>query len=319
MAIRTSRRSVRCSTRPGRCSALRGAPGNAINHATSYWVGNHSKRVFCEAVDVVCGIGWDKVDADNPAFRFANTYRVVSNLGVFDFGGPDRTMRALSLHPGVSPDEVRENTSFEVHGLDERRRDQAADRRRAAPDPRGHRPEGIARPRDTFMKLRTPLTELVGVEHPVVQTGMGWVAGARLVSATANAGGLGILASATMTLDELATAIGKVKAATDKPFGVNIRADAADAGDRVDLMIREGVKVASFALAPKQELIARLKDAGRGGDSVDRRGQARAQGRGLGRRRDDRAGRRGRRAHRTRRDDAAAAVGAGRRAGHGSR
>ncbi|POY02572.1 2-nitropropane dioxygenase [Mycobacterium kansasii] len=112
------------------------------------------------------------------------------------------------------------------------------------------------------MRLRTPLTELVGIEHPVVQTGMGWVAGARLVSATANAGGLGILASATMTLDELATAIGKVKAATDKPFGVNIRADATDAPDRVELMIREGVKVASFALAPKPELIARLKEAG---------------------------------------------------------
>ncbi len=112
------------------------------------------------------------------------------------------------------------------------------------------------------MKLRTPLTGLVGVEHPVVQTGMGWVAGARLVSATANAGGLGILASATMTLDELATAIGKVKAGTDKPFGVNIRADAADAADRIELMIREGVKVASFALAPKQELVARLKEAG---------------------------------------------------------
>jgi NAD(P)H-dependent flavin oxidoreductase YrpB (nitropropane dioxygenase family) len=112
------------------------------------------------------------------------------------------------------------------------------------------------------MRLRTPLTELVGVEHPVVQTGMGWVAGARLVSATANAGGLGILASATMTLDELATAIKKVKAVTDKPFGVNIRADAADAPDRVELMIREGVKVASFALAPKQELISRLKEAG---------------------------------------------------------
>ena len=112
------------------------------------------------------------------------------------------------------------------------------------------------------MRLRTPLTELVGIEHPVVQTGMGWVAGARLVSATANAGGLGILASATMTLDELSTAITKVKAATDKPFGVNIRADATDADARVDLMIREGVQVASFALAPKPELIARLKDAG---------------------------------------------------------
>ncbi|MFL0181819.1 (3aS,4S,5R,7aS)-5-hydroxy-7a-methyl-1-oxo-octahydro-1H-indene-4-carboxyl-CoA dehydrogenase [Mycobacterium sp. SMC-15] len=111
-------------------------------------------------------------------------------------------------------------------------------------------------------RIKTPLTELVGIEHPVVQTGMGWVAGARLVSATANAGGLGILASATMTIDELAAAISKVKSATDKPFGVNIRADGADAGDRVELMIREGVKVASFALAPKAELIAKLKEAG---------------------------------------------------------
>jgi NAD(P)H-dependent flavin oxidoreductase YrpB (nitropropane dioxygenase family) len=92
------------------------------------------------------------------------------------------------------------------------------------------------------MRLRTPLTELVGIEHPVVQTGMGWVAGARLVSATANAGGLGILASATMTLDELRTAVEKVKAATDKPFGIIIRADAGDAGERVDLLIREGVR-----------------------------------------------------------------------------
>jgi NAD(P)H-dependent flavin oxidoreductase YrpB (nitropropane dioxygenase family) len=112
------------------------------------------------------------------------------------------------------------------------------------------------------VKLRTPLTELIGIEHPVVQTGMGWVAGARLVAATSNAGGLGILASATMTLDELATAVTKVKAATDKPFGINIRADAGDANDRIELLIREGVKVASFALAPKPELITRLKEAG---------------------------------------------------------
>jgi NAD(P)H-dependent flavin oxidoreductase YrpB (nitropropane dioxygenase family) len=111
-------------------------------------------------------------------------------------------------------------------------------------------------------KLRTPLTELVGIEHPVVQTGMGWVAGARLVAATSNAGGLGILASATMTLDELATAVTKVKATTDKPFGINIRADAGDANERIDLLIREGVKVASFALAPKPDLIAKLKGAG---------------------------------------------------------
>ena len=97
----------------------RGAPGNTINHATSYWVGNHSPRVFCEAVDVVSGIGYDKVDADNAAFRFTDVRRVISNLGVFDFEGPDHTMRAVSLHPGVTADDVRQATSFEVHGLAE--------------------------------------------------------------------------------------------------------------------------------------------------------------------------------------------------------
>ena len=111
-------------------------------------------------------------------------------------------------------------------------------------------------------QLRTPLTELVGVRHPVVQTGMGWVSGPRLVSGTANAGGLGILASATMTYEELEKAILEVKARTDQPFGVNLRADAGDAGDRCDLLIKHGVRVASFALAPKQDLIAKLKDHG---------------------------------------------------------
>ncbi|MBF6124816.1 NAD(P)H-dependent flavin oxidoreductase [Nocardia brasiliensis] len=111
-------------------------------------------------------------------------------------------------------------------------------------------------------RLRTALTELVGIDHPVVQTGMGWVAGPSLVAATAEAGGLGILASATMTYAELAAAIAKTKAHTGKPFGVNIRADASDAPERIDLLIRERVAVASFALAPKQELIAKLKDAG---------------------------------------------------------
>lgn len=108
--------------------------------------------------------------------------------------------------------------------------------------------------------LRTPLTELTGVRHPVVQTGMGWVAGPRLVSGTANAGGLGILASATMSYDELDHAIREVKGRTVEPFGVNLRADAADAPRRVDLLIEHGVKVASFALAPKPDLIAKLKD-----------------------------------------------------------
>jgi acyl CoA:acetate/3-ketoacid CoA transferase beta subunit len=74
--------------------------------------------VFGTGVDIVSGIGWDKVDPANPAYRFVNVYRVVTNLGVFDFNGPEHQMRALSLHPGVQAEQVAENTSFEVHGLD---------------------------------------------------------------------------------------------------------------------------------------------------------------------------------------------------------
>ncbi|GAA4737710.1 CoA-transferase [Gordonia alkaliphila] len=97
---------------------LRGAPGNTINHATSYWVPKHSTRVFTETVDIVCGVGFDKVDPANPAYDDLNIHRVVTNLGVFDFGGPDHTMRALSLHPGVTPAQVAENTGFPVADLD---------------------------------------------------------------------------------------------------------------------------------------------------------------------------------------------------------
>ncbi|MFD9033004.1 NAD(P)H-dependent flavin oxidoreductase [Streptomyces sp. NPDC059567] len=110
--------------------------------------------------------------------------------------------------------------------------------------------------------METALTKLTGVRYPIVQTGMGWVAGPRLVSASANAGALGILASATMTVEELRAAVREVKTRTDRPFGVNLRADAGDARERVRIIVDEGVRVASFALAPSRELIAELKDAG---------------------------------------------------------
>jgi NAD(P)H-dependent flavin oxidoreductase YrpB (nitropropane dioxygenase family) len=110
--------------------------------------------------------------------------------------------------------------------------------------------------------LQTALCELVGVRYPIVQTGMGWVAGARLVSATAEAGGLGILAAATMDGAQLEAAVKEVKSRTDQPFGVNLRADAPDIEDRLDLLIAEGVRVGSFALAPKQPLIQKLKEHG---------------------------------------------------------
>ncbi|WP_328482525.1 nitronate monooxygenase [Streptomyces sp. NBC_00377] len=110
--------------------------------------------------------------------------------------------------------------------------------------------------------METAFTRLVGVRHPIVQTGMGWVAGPRLVSAAAEAGALGVLASATMTPGRLREAVREVRSRTAQPFGVNLRADAADAGDRVRIIVDEGVRVASFALAPSPELIAVLKEAG---------------------------------------------------------
>ncbi|MEV0899113.1 nitronate monooxygenase [Actinoplanes sp. NPDC049802] len=110
--------------------------------------------------------------------------------------------------------------------------------------------------------MRTALTGLLGCRHPIVQTGMGYVAGARLVSAVANAGGFGIVASATMSLDQLRDTIHATKDRTDQNFGVNVRADAPDAAARIDLLIRENVRLASFALAPGRDLIRRCADGG---------------------------------------------------------
>ena len=93
----------------------RGAPGNTLHHKTSYWIPNHSKKVFVEKVDVVCGVGYDRAAALGPvAARFHAIPRVVSNLGVFDFETPGRRMRLRSLHPGVSLEDVVESTGFEL-------------------------------------------------------------------------------------------------------------------------------------------------------------------------------------------------------------
>src|SRR5207302_4765269 len=93
-------------------------------------------------------------------------------------------------------------------------------------------------------------------------TGMGWVAGPRLVSGTSNAGGLGILGAATMDLDELQRAIKAVQDLTALPFGVNMRADQPDINERAELLIAERVRVASFAMAPKKDVIKKLRRGG---------------------------------------------------------
>jgi acyl CoA:acetate/3-ketoacid CoA transferase beta subunit len=87
---------------------MRGAPGNTVNHPTSYWVPRHLARTFVPDVDVVCGVGYDR------GVRGVALRRVVTNLAVLDFGGPDHAMRLVSVHPGVPVDEVIANTGFEL-------------------------------------------------------------------------------------------------------------------------------------------------------------------------------------------------------------
>jgi acyl CoA:acetate/3-ketoacid CoA transferase beta subunit len=92
---------------------FRGAPGNTVNHPTSYWVPRHGPRTFVSTVDVVCGVGYDRAAAAGPAAtRYHEIRRVVSDLGVFDFATPDHRMRLASIHPGVSVDEVMAATAF---------------------------------------------------------------------------------------------------------------------------------------------------------------------------------------------------------------
>jgi acyl CoA:acetate/3-ketoacid CoA transferase beta subunit len=91
---------------------MRGAPGNTINHPTSYWVPAHSPRVFVPRVDVVCGLGYDRAAALGRAGRFHEIRRVVTNLGVFDFNTPDRCMRLASCHSGVRVEDIVRATGF---------------------------------------------------------------------------------------------------------------------------------------------------------------------------------------------------------------
>ncbi|MDM4719383.1 CoA-transferase [Micromonospora sp. WMMA1363] len=95
---------------------VRGAPGNTINHPTSYWVPRHGRRVFVDQVDMVCGIGYDRATAIGPpGNRFHEIRLVVTDKAVLDFRSPDRGMRLRSVHPGVGVDEVVAATGFPLH------------------------------------------------------------------------------------------------------------------------------------------------------------------------------------------------------------
>lgn len=96
---------------------VRGFPGNSICHANSYMVPAHGPRVFIDGeCDVVCTIGFNPARLPKGySFDEIDLRCVYTNLGVFDFNGPERQMQIVSLHPGVTVEEVVANTGFEVH------------------------------------------------------------------------------------------------------------------------------------------------------------------------------------------------------------
>jgi acyl CoA:acetate/3-ketoacid CoA transferase beta subunit len=124
---------------------VRGAPGNTINHPTSYWVPRHSPRVFVPAVDMVSGVGYDRAAGLGPAAaRFHQLRVVVTNLAVLDFQTPHHAMRLRSVHPGVTVAEVVEATGFPLvipDGIAVTRRPTVAELAliRDRLDPDGHR------------------------------------------------------------------------------------------------------------------------------------------------------------------------------------
>ena len=111
-----------------------------------------------------------------------------------------------------------------------------------------------------MMKLKTKITELFNIEYPIIQAGMVWVSGWKLASAVSNEGGLGLIGSGSMKPDLLREHIRKCKAATSKPFGVNIPLLRRDAEELVKVTIEEGVKIVFSSAGHPGKFINQFKE-----------------------------------------------------------
>ena len=110
--------------------------------------------------------------------------------------------------------------------------------------------------------MKTSITELLNIKYPIFQGGMAWVADGDLAGAVSNAGGLGIIGGGNAPKEVVKANIDKVKAITDKPFGVNIMLLSPFADDIVDLVIEEGVKVVTTGAGNPGRYMERLHAAG---------------------------------------------------------
>lgn len=110
--------------------------------------------------------------------------------------------------------------------------------------------------------MKTQITELLGIEYPVIQAGMVWVSGWKLASAVSNCGGLGLIGSGSMKPDLLKEHIIKCKNATSKPFGVNIPLLRGDADELVKVTVEEGVKIVFTSAGHPKKYSQLLKENG---------------------------------------------------------
>jgi len=110
--------------------------------------------------------------------------------------------------------------------------------------------------------VKTAITELLGIEMPILLPGMSWISTPELVAAVSNAGGLGILASGPLTPEETRQAITQIRQLTNKPFGIGITLLMPGAEDNADIAIEEKVPVINFSLGKGDKLIERAHSYG---------------------------------------------------------
>ncbi|WP_221913128.1 enoyl-[acyl-carrier-protein] reductase FabK [Streptococcus halichoeri] len=110
--------------------------------------------------------------------------------------------------------------------------------------------------------MKTRITQLLGIEYPIFQGGMAWVADGDLAGAVSNAGGLGIIGGGNAPKEIVRANIQRVKAITDRPFGVNIMLLSPFVDDIVDLVIEEGVKVVTTGAGNPGKYLERFHQAG---------------------------------------------------------
>lgn len=110
--------------------------------------------------------------------------------------------------------------------------------------------------------MKTRITELFGIEYPIIQGGMVWCSGWRLAAAVSEAGGLGLLGAGSMHPETLLEHINKMKAATSKPWGINVPLMYPEIDKLIDMIIAEGVKIVFTSAGSPKKYTARLHEAG---------------------------------------------------------